>query len=58
MKDWAKIRRINKVRAERKKAAEQARPEWAREWEARELGRAYGYIHDNYICKEPGNWRF
>lgn len=57
MKDWAKIRRINKARA-MKKAAEQAKPEWERKWEARELARAHGYIVDNFLCEEVRAYRF
>jgi hypothetical protein len=56
MKDWAKIRRINKARAVRKQAAEQAKPEWERKWEARELARAHGYIP--YVCDEVAAYRF
>jgi hypothetical protein len=56
MKDWAKIRRINKARAARKQAAEQAKPEWERKWEARELARAHGYIP--YVCDEVAAYRF
>ena len=58
MKDWAKIRRINKIRAERKMAAEQAKPEWERMWEARELARAHGYIVDGYNCQEAAAYRY
>lgn len=57
MKDWAKIRRINKARA-MKKAAEQAKPEWERKWEARELARAHGYIVDSFVCEEARAYRF
>lgn len=56
MKDWAKIRRINKARAARKQAIEQAKPEWERKWEARELARAHGYIP--YVCDEVAAYRF
>lgn len=58
MKDWAKIRRINKARAARKQAAEQAKPEWERKWEARELARAHGYIVDSFVCDEARAYRF
>jgi hypothetical protein len=54
-KDWAKICRINKARADRKMAAEQAKPEWERKWEARELARAHGYIP--YLSDEVAAYR-
>jgi hypothetical protein len=54
-KGLGKDRRINKARADRKMAAEQAKPEWERKWEARELARAHGYIP--YLSDEVAAYR-
>lgn len=56
MKDWAKIRRINKLRAADKQAAEQAKPQWQKDWDARELARAHGYVR--YVCDDVAGYRF